>query len=67
MSEVIGKSHKIAFKVNEETVRQLEEIQKSKYPRASDRATVLRWLIQDVYEQMIFGKEVREPLEVKES
>ena len=62
MSEVIGKSHKIAFKVNEETVKQLEEIQRVKYPRASDRATALRWMIQDVYEQIIFepSKQVKE-------
>jgi hypothetical protein len=48
--DIIGiKSNKITFRANEETISQLEEIRRTKYPRATDTATVLRWMIADTW------------------
>ena len=57
---------KVAFRINKETEGWLDELSKTKY-RGSDRATTIRWLIQDMYEQMVFGKEVREPFKIHDT
>ena len=49
------KVNKITFRLNDETVKQLQEIKEKRYPRAEDRTKVIKWLIEDTYEAMVKG------------
>jgi hypothetical protein len=55
----VARLNKFTCRLNDETVRQLEEIKESKYPKADDRTKVIKWLIEDTYEEIQKGNEVR--------
>jgi hypothetical protein len=46
------KLKKVTFRLNEDQVQKLEDIRNRKYPKAEDRTMVIRWLIEDVWEEM---------------
>lgn len=48
--------NKVTFRCNDEVVKQLEDLAARKYPRAEDRATMLRWLINDAWEELEKGE-----------
>jgi hypothetical protein len=54
--------NKFTCRLNDETVKQMEELLDSRYPRLKDKTTLISWLVADAWEEMKKGKEKSEGL-----
>ena len=44
--------NKFTCRLNDETVKQMEELLDNKYPRLKDKTMLISWLVADAWEQM---------------
>ena len=49
--------NKFTCRLNDETVKQMQELLDNKYVRLRDKTTLITWLVADAWEEMKKGKE----------